>query len=303
MRFSIWPDQSRPWPEVAAMADYAEDTGWDGLYVYDHFMPSTADGTPADGPVLEGWTLLTAIAARTSRLRLGPMVLGSLYRHPAVLANMAATLDHVSGGRLVLGVGAGWQVNEHRAFGIDLPAPGARLDQFEEACQVLLALLRSPRSTFHGSHYSVEDAPCDPKPLQQPLPLLIGGRGERRTMRIAATYADEWNAWTTPAVARHKREVLERHCAEVGRDPALIRRSTQAVLHLSTDPDELPRDLDPEDRIPHVSGTPEQVVEAMAAYREAGVDEFLVPDDSTVPWERQRETLELFRTEVVPHLR
>ncbi|MEZ5114956.1 MAG: TIGR03560 family F420-dependent LLM class oxidoreductase [Candidatus Nanopelagicales bacterium] len=303
MRFSVWPDLSRPWAEVAAMADYAEASGWDGLYVYDHFMPHTPDDSVIDGPVLEGWTVLSALATRTSRLRLGTMVLGNLYRHPAVLASMAATLDHVCDGRLVLGIGAGWQANEHAAYGIPLPPPKERLDRLEEACEVLTALLGPGRTTFDGDHYRLADAVNEPKPVQDKIPLLVGGRGEKRTMRIAARWADEWNAWTSPETARHKAKVLDQHCADLGRDPATIVRSTQAVLHLDTDPARLPRDLDPHDRIPHVVGTPDRVAKIMAEYRDAGVDEFLVPDDAEIPWDQARDTLELFRAEVIPQLR
>jgi F420-dependent oxidoreductase-like protein len=296
MRFAVWPDQARPWTEIAAIAEHAEATGWDGLYVYDHFMPHTDHGGPDDGPVLEGWTVLTAIAMRTSRLRLGSMVLGMLYRHPAVLANMAATLDRISDGRLVLGVGAGWQANEHAAYGIDLPDAGPRLDRFEEACVVLTSLLREPRTTYDGRYYTLVDAPCEPKPVQDPLPLLIGGRGERRTMRIAAMYADEWNAWTTPDLFRHKAAVLDRHCADIGRDPATIRRSTQAVVTMTDRPVAIPYDADT--RPQEIAGTPEQLVEVMGEYARAGLDEFLVPDDATVPLVRRLEMLDRFRAEV-----
>ena len=298
MRFSVWPDQQRPWAEIAVMADHAEATGWDGIYVYDHFMPHDSDGEVLDGPVLEGWTTLTAVATRTSRLRLGTLVLGNLYRHPAVLANMAATLDHVSGGRLLLGLGAGWQENEHVAYGIDLPPPAPRLDQFEEACAVLTSLLRQPRTTFDGRYYRVTDAPCEPKPVQARLPLLIGGRGERRTIPAAARWADEWNAWTTLDSFRHKAAVLDRACEDLGRDPAEVRRSTQAVVDLRGGVGEA---VDPD---PHnLSGTPTEVVDVLGAYGDAGLDEFIVPDDSDVPLPERLEMLDRFRTEVVAHVR
>jgi F420-dependent oxidoreductase-like protein len=298
VRFSVWPDQQRPWHEIAAMADHAEATGWDGLYVYDHFMPHDPDGAVLDGPVLEGWTTLTAVAARTSRLRLGTLVLGNLYRHPAVLANMAATLDHVSGGRLLLGIGAGWQQNEHTAYGIDLPPPAPRIDQLEEACAIVRSLLQEPRTWFDGRYYRVTDAPCEPKPVQQPLPLLIGGRGERRTIPAAARWADEWNAWTTLDSFRHKAAVLDRACEDLGRDPAEVRRSTQAVVDLRGGVGQLD-DPGPQD----LSGTPAQIVDTLGAYRDAGLDEFIVPDDSDVPLGQQLEMLDRFRDTVVAHVR
>ncbi len=300
MRLSVWCSMARPWPEILRTVQYAESTGWQTCYVYDHFMPNTPDGAPADGPVLEGWTVLSALAAVTSRIRLGTMVLGATYRHPAVLANMAATLDHISDGRLILGMGAGWQVNEHAAYGIDLPAPRELLDRFEETCAVLTSLLSQPRTTFHGTHITITDAPCDPKPLQQPLPLLIGGRGEKRTMRIAATYADIWNAWTSPDTLRHKQQVLNAHCADIGRDPSLISRSTQAMVELTDRPTSSPMDLD--SRLPRITGTVEQVTEVLREYADAGADEFLIPDFDARPLDEHLDMLEVLRREVAPAL-
>jgi F420-dependent oxidoreductase-like protein len=303
MRFSIWPAPMRPWDEIVDLVRHCETAGWDGVYFADHFMPNTDDGAPADGPTLECWAVLAALAAATERVRLGSLVCGNTYRHPAVLANIAATVDQVSSGRVVLGIGAGWQVNEHRAYGIDLPPARDLLDRFEEAVQIVLGLLRSPRTTFEGRWYTVTDAPCDPKPVQDPLPLLIGGGGERRTMRIAAQHADEWNAWSTPEVMRHKREVLLRHCDSVGRDAGDIRVSTQALLFLSTDESWLAkRRAEPSGR-PEIVGTPAEVVEVVAAYRDAGVDELIVPDWTMGSMARRTDTVDLFWAEVASHFR
>lgn len=297
MRFSVWPDQQRPWAEVAAIVDHAERTGWDGAYVYDHFMPHDPTGEPRAGAVLEGWTTLTALAARTSRLRIGPLVLGSLYRHPAVVASMAATLDQISGGRLVLGLGAGWQANEHAAYGIGLPPPGPRLDQFTEACEVVVSLLRTERTTYSGAYYQLTDAPCEPKPLQRRLPVLIGGSGERRTIPLAARLADEWNAWTTLESFSAKSAVLDRRCEEHGRDPASVRRSTQAVVEL------VDRGAArPETDEQTLAGTPAEVVDVLGRYRDAGLDEFIVPDHHAVPLQRRLDELDRFRAEVAEPL-
>ena len=234
------------------------------------------------------------VAARTERLRLGTLVCGNLYRHPAVVANAAATVDQISGGRLVLGVGAGWQVNEHAAYGIDLLDVPTRLDHFEEACQVIASLLDNQRSTFNGSHYRLDDAPCDPKPVQGHLPLLVGGKGERRTMQIAARFADEWNGWCTAEEFRRKVAVLDRHCDAVGRDRASIACSTQALVFLSEDESWLKRFRgQPPDR-PLLVGTPAEVTEQVAAYQSAGVDELIVPDWTMGTLERARDTLDLF---------
>lgn len=295
MRISIWPDQERPWSEIAALVDAAESTGWDGVYVYDHFMPNGPDEHALPGPVLEAWTTLTALAVRTNRLRLGTLVLGNLYRHPPVVAKMAATLDHISGGRLVLGLGAGWQVNEHAAYGIELPPPGERIDRFEEACEVIISMLRDGITDFHGRHYDITSTPADPHPLQDPLPILIGAKGERRSMRTAARFADEWNAWTTPELFRAKSAVLDRHCDELGRDPASIVRSTQAVVMVTDQASDSPVTFD---RRPVLRGTTAQLAEVMAEYAASGVDEFIVPDDAAIPLERRLEQHERLRTEV-----
>jgi F420-dependent oxidoreductase-like protein len=293
MRFSVWPDQRRPWQEIAAIADHAEATGWDGLYVYDHFMPNDPEDRVQDGPVLEGWTTLTAVAARTSRLRLGTLVLGNLYRHPAVVANMAATLDIVSDGRLVLGLGAGWQVNEHVAYGIELPPPGRRIDQFEEACAVVLGLLREERTTFHGTYYRLDDAACAPKPVQERLPLLVGGSGERRSIPAAARWADEWNAWTSLESFRRKSRVLDDACEAIGRDPSTVRRSTQALVQLLA-----PGDARPERDRQVLAGTPAQLVDVLGQYADAGLDEFILPDHVDMPLAERLELTERFRAEV-----
>lgn len=297
MRFSFWPDQRRPWHEIAALADHVEAAGWDGLYVYDHFMPDTDDGAVADGAVLEGWTTLTALAARTSMLRLGTLVLGNLYRHPALVANMAATLDHVSSGRLVLGLGAGWQVNEHAAYGIGLVPPAARLDRFEEAVAVITSLLRQPRTTFAGTYYQVTDAPCEPPPLQARLPILIGGSGERRSIPAAARFADEWNAWTSIDTFRHKTKVLDAACEALGRDPGEVSRSTQAVVVLLAEGEQ-----HPEPAGDTIAGTAAELVDVLGQYADAGLDEFIVPDIADIPLPRRREELDRFLGEVAaPH--
>jgi alkanesulfonate monooxygenase SsuD/methylene tetrahydromethanopterin reductase-like flavin-dependent oxidoreductase (luciferase family) len=165
---------------------------------------------------------------------------------------------------------------------------------------VITSLLREQRTTLDVHGHRITSAPCDPKPVQSRLPLLVGGSGERRTMRIAARYADEWNAWTTPDVFRQKVDVLERHCDDLDRDPSSIRRSTQALMYLSTDETWLARFRDRDPVRPVIVGTPAEVVEQVAAYRDAGVDELIVPDWTMGKPARAKDTLELFRTQVVP---
>lgn len=287
MRLSFWAGPGQPWPEILAACQRAEASGWDGIWVADHFMPldtGYGDGDPggADvelGPVHEAWTMLGALAAVVPRVRLGAMVTGNTYRHPAVLAKMAATVDHISNGRLVLGLGAAWQENEHRRYGIPLGSAKERSDRLEEACQVITALL-SParRSTVNGRYYCLDEAPLEPKPVQSHLPLLIGGAGERRTLRTVARYADEWNAWGPPELIAAKMAVLDQHCRDEGRDPAAIQRSAAAMLWVAATEDEAARLTGPMAHRGGLVGTPEQLRRRLDDYAAAGIQELVVPD-------------------------
>jgi F420-dependent oxidoreductase-like protein len=222
--------QNTTWPEMLAVWQEADgielfESGW----LFDHFYPIAGD--PA-GPCLEGWTALAALAQATTRLRLGTLVTGIHYRHPAVLANMAAAIDVISGGRLELGIGAGWNVEESGAYGIELGTPRERSDRFEEACQVLIALLSQEATDFSGQYYRLAGARNEPKGPQRPHPpIVIGGSGERRTLRTAARYAQHWNfVGGTPAEFARKRDVLHAHCQEAGRDPKEITLSSHIRL-------------------------------------------------------------------------
>ena len=299
MRFSIWPAPTRSWEEIRALAEHCERTGWDGVYFADHFMPNGPDATPLDGDTIECWSVMAALAATVPRVRLATLVTSVTYRHPAVLANIAAAVDNISDGRLLLGIGAGWQENEHAAYGIELGSVKERLDRFEEACRVVSSLLREPRTTFEGEHYRLTDAPNQPAPVQPKLPLLVGGGGEKRTMRIAAQYADEWNAWTTPEVLAHKVGVLHRHCDDLGRDHAEIQVSTQALLFLSTDESW----VDSRRAAGGIVGTPSEVVDVVGRYRDAGLDELIIPDFTLGDAQRRKDTCDLFLEEVASHFR
>ena len=277
MRFSVWPNLNQPWDALRQEVAHVEAAGWDGVYVADHFMGDGGGFGPVDQHTFEATAALAALAATTERLRLGSLVFGATYRHPAVLANWAATVDHVSGGRLVLGVGAGWQENEHDQYGIELPPPGERLRRFEEACRVLRGLLADERTTVEGSHHVVRDAVCEPKPVQDRLPLLIGGKGDRM-LGIVARHADEWNMWSTPALMAQRSGVLERRCAEQGRDPATITRSTQALVFLVDDQAKADELVDLVSPRPAVGGPVERFVEMCEGWIHAGVDEVIVPD-------------------------
>ncbi|MGD0439319.1 MAG: LLM class F420-dependent oxidoreductase [Acidimicrobiales bacterium] len=216
---TTWEDMLEVW-RAADDIDLFE-SGW----LFDHFYPIYSDST---GPCLEGWVTLTALAQATRRLRLGTLVTGIHYRHPAVLANMAAALDIVSGGRLELGIGAGWNEEESGAYGIALGTAKQRSDRFEEACEVIVGLLSNDTTTFRGSYYELTDARCNPKAVQRPHPpICIGGNGEKRTLRTVARFAQHWNFLGGSAEEfAHKRDVLYAHCADIGRDPGEILTSS-----------------------------------------------------------------------------
>jgi F420-dependent oxidoreductase-like protein len=230
MRFAFkTAPQNTTWAAMLDVWRAADDielfeSGW----TFDHFYPIVGDSA---GPCLEGWITLTALAQATRRLRLGTLVTGIHYRHPAVLANMAATLDIVSGGRLELGIGAGWNQEESGAYGIELGSPRERSDRFEEACAVIVGLLSQDVTSFGGSYYQLTEARCEPKPLQRPHPpICIGGSGEKRTLRTAARFAQHWNfvGGTVEQFTRAK-DVLHQHCADIGRDPAEILLSSHVA--------------------------------------------------------------------------
>ena len=199
-------------------------------WLFDHFAPIQGD---LDGPCFEGWTLLAGLAAQTSRLRLGLMVAGNTYRHPAVHAHMAATVDVLSHGRLDFGIGAGWNEYEHQSMGIPLYAPGERIRRLGEACEIIKRLFTQDLTDFDGRYYQLHDARLAPKPIQKPYPpFVIGGSGEQLTLRVVAQYADIWNAsGNDVAVFRHKLQVLHEHCAAVGRNPTDIELSVQARIN------------------------------------------------------------------------
>lgn len=299
MRVSLCLDPGRSWAELLALAQRADSAGWHAIYVCDHFMPHDAAGRAVDGPVLECWTVLAALAARTARVGLGSLVLSNTYRHPAVVANMAATLDQVSPGRLVLGIGAGWQPNEHAAYGIALPSPRDRIAALDEACAVIRFLLDRRRSTFGGQSYRLADAPCEPKPASR-VGLLVGGGG-RGIMRVAARHADVWHAWAGPAEFAAKNAVLDGLCQDIGRRPGDLRRACGATVAVLAGRASrgAKRTSDEQD----VRGTPQEVLSQLLAFRDAGTDEFIVRDDAlNVPAGQALTQIDILTEAVLPGL-
>ena len=298
MRFAFWPGSGNTWDDVLALSRHAEATGWDGIYFADHFMPNAAD---TSGPNLECLTVLAALAVAVPRVRLGSLVIGNTYRNPAVMAKAAANIAIMSGGRLVLGLGAGWQENEHLAYDIPFSTVGGRLRRLAEACEIVHSLFRNEQTTFAGEFYSIKDAPLAPKPASPP-PLLIGGGGEKVTLKIAAKYADEWNVWGTPAVLRDKMAILDQHCAAIGRDPKAIQRSAVALLALTDDPAVVERTR--ASGRPVIGGNADGVAATIQEYIDAGVSEVIIPDFNLGRTaEAKREAMDRFMNDVVSRFR
>ena len=252
--FSIkTPPQHADWKDLLAVWRAADDIDlFESAWNFDHFYPLVP---PKDGACLEGWTTLAALAQATKRIRVGTMVTGMHFRHPAVTANMAASLDVIAGGRFELGLGAGWFEPEANSYGIPLGTVRQRMDRFDEGVEIIISLLSQDSTTFAGDYYQLKDARCEPKGLQRPTPpIVIGGRGKKRTLRTAARWANLWDALApgSPAAWAELNEVLEAHCADVGRDPSEIRRS----IHLFWAPDDKPAEL----------------AQQAMAYAEVGVD-------------------------------
>jgi F420-dependent oxidoreductase-like protein len=299
MRFAFWPGAGNPWQDTLVLGRHAEATGWGGIYYADHFMPNAAD---TSGPTSECWTTLAGLAAAVPRVRIGALVTGNTYRHPAVLAKMVANIDNISGGRAVLGLGAGWQENEHHAYGIEFSTLGGRMRRLDEACQVVKGLFSNEKTTFAGRYYQLTDAPLAPKPVQSPLPLLIGGGGEKKTLLITAKYADDWNVWGLPSVLTQKMAVLDAHCKEIGRDPKHIGRSAVALLALTDDPAVAERTRG--SGRPVIGGNAAEVASTIQEYVNIGVGEVIIPDFNlgrTV--DEKKAAMDRFATEVMAKFR
>src|SRR5258708_997273 len=221
---TTYEDMKKVWLEADSIPSIEH------AWLFDHFMPINGDTT---GPCLEGWSVLSAFAAITNRLRIGLMVTGSTYRHPAILANIGATVDVISNGRLEFGIGAGWNETEHNAYGIPLYSPGERIRRFGEACEVIKRMWTETAPSFEGKYYQIKDAYCEPKPVHKPYPpFVIGGSGEKLTLRIVAQYADIWNCVGSDLENfKQKSAILDSHCAAIGRDPQAIQRSVQLMVN------------------------------------------------------------------------
>jgi F420-dependent oxidoreductase-like protein len=304
-RFS-YPDvpDDRLFERVAAIATTAETAGFDSVWVMDHFYQIGGVGARHE-PMLEGYTLLAALAARTARARLGTMVTGVTYRNPALLAKMITTLDVISSGRAILGIGAAWNQDEHVGYGFDFPPAGERLERLEEAVRICRAMFTQEAPSITGRHYRIEGALNFPRPVSRGgPPILIGGSGERRTLRLVAQYADACNLFGDLPTIRRKLEVLQRHCEQVGRDPAEITKTRLGSLLIAPTADEAERKVRQALAATGVDeatfrnfvtvGDPDAVAEQVAPYLEAGIDGMVFNmhgDDQLEPVALAGETL------------
>lgn len=250
-----------------------EELGFGWISVWDHFYAAT--GSTTDAACLEAVTMHTALACATSRVQCACLVYSIGYRHPAVLAKAITAIDHLSGGRAQMGLGAGWAEVEYTAYGIDFPPVGTRMDQLEEGVTVLRGLLHEEETSFSGRHFSVVAARNEPRPVQRKLPIWIGGQGERRTLRIAARHADGWNVpFVSADQFAHKNAVLDAHCAEVGRPPTEIRRAVNVGLAFTEDSLQQQFGKISERVRPGVlAGSPTEIVDRIGAYVDAGADQ------------------------------
>jgi F420-dependent oxidoreductase-like protein len=307
LRFGVTlPQIKRSWPEARDAALEFDRLGFDHLWVCDHVY-----GVPLPTlPILEAWTELAAVAALTSRAGLGTLVTPPFFRNPAILAKQVATLDHVSGGRVLVGLGAGWFEAEFAGTGCAFPKLGERMRALEETVEILTRLWSEPKSTFHGRHFSVKDAICEPKPLRKP-PILIGGGGERVLMGIAARHADIWNnlAVLQPQLGA-KVEALRRRCGELGRDFDTLEVSQQCVVVIAADEAGARAALDKAGKVygGHMGGaiaehgiwgTPERVIERIEHHAKLGCTTFLIEFFGR----DTREPARLFAETVMPAFR
>jgi F420-dependent oxidoreductase-like protein len=300
--FQIWP-QNSTWPAMRDVAKLADELDVHSIWTWDHFYALSG---AEERPNFEAWQILPACAAVTKRVKLGALVSGITYRHPAVLANMAATLDHVSNGRAICGIGAAWNQTEHRAYGIHLGTPAERSRRFAEGAKIVRALLDGERVAYGGKYYTLADAVLNTRPVQERLPIMIGGGGEQKTLRTTARYADMWHGFGTPEVIARKIEILRGHCANVGRDPAAITIFGGRAVCVREDAAEGKRVLaevashhhgmQPQDAI---IGGPDEVAERLLAYWNVGVRGFIVG----FPYPYDTVTMRRLAEEVLPRLR
>lgn len=302
---NLW-SQASGWPAFMAAGQRADQLGFDHLWTWDHLLAIFGDPSQ---PVFEGYTALAALAVATHRARLGLFVTANTFRNPGLAVKSLTTIDHISGGRAIMGIGAAWFETEHSAFGFDFGTGfGQRLDWLGEAVPIVRDLLDGREVTTTGGRYAFDHLRIAPLPLQVHVPIMIGGGGEQKTLRLVARYADLWNVFGTLETVTHKDEVLRAHCVDVGRDPATIERSLGCKITIRATEAEAERvrqahlahNLTPlarvEDDVSFWTGTPEQIADIMVGYRRIGFDTFIV--ELAAPYDE--ETMETLMTVVKP---
>ena len=307
IRFGVQTGQQNiEWEQLRSFWAKADGWGYDSLWVFDHFYPIFSPD-PA-GPCFEGWTLLSALSQNTKRARIGALVNGNTYRNPTLTAKMAATLDNVSGGRLNLGLGAGWFEAEHRSLGFDFKTLGGRLKALDESCQIIKGMFRQEKTTLKGEHYNVVDAICNPKPIQKHLPLMIGGHGEKVLLKIVAKYADMWNMGNADA-AEMKRliGVIERHGDTVGRNTDEIEKTLMLALcykapkqreeTLSSIVGMMAQTTPERARDIMIIGSKQECVDKLERYIKAGVTHFIFLHNPPLTAE---EDIQAFAEDIIP---
>lgn len=300
----LWP-QRTTWPEVRESALAAEAAGWDSVWTWDHLL---AIQGPWQQPIFEGWMFLTGLAEATKRVRLGLMVGANTFRNPGVTTKLATTLDHISNGRAILGIGGAWFEREHEAFGIPFgETPGWRLDMLEESVPLMRRLFDGELVSHEGRFYTFKDALCEPRPVQAHLPILVGGSGLKKTLRTVARHADAWNTAGDPETVKGYLDALAGHCAEAGRDmseieltisfPTIVRDTVEAA-QAARDAQLAFNGITDGSGVPLLLGSPEHIAETLAPYLALGFSTVIV----RMPAPFDRETINRL-PEVLAHLR
>jgi len=297
---TTWNDMKQTWRLIDGL-------GYDTAWTFDHFFPILSDPS---GPCFEGWIALAGLAAETSKIKVGVLVTGNTYRNPAVLASMGKTLDHLSDGRLIMGLGAGWFEQEHKAYDIPFYTTAERIRRLDEATEIIKRLWTEKQVNFKGKYYEITDAYCEPKPLQKPWPqIMIGGAGEKMTLRVVARHADIWNTFGSPDLFRHKISILKQHCESVGRkldDIEISWAGATRIAGSAAERDEIIRRVAerfgrPAEEIGPglLMGTAEEIKDRIHRLIDVGVSHFIIMPTSP----SDHDTLRRFADEVIPEFR
>ncbi|MDW3645332.1 MAG: LLM class F420-dependent oxidoreductase, partial [Nitrososphaeraceae archaeon] len=297
-------DTSQIIDSLKKLATTAENNGFDSFWVMDHFHQIPMIGK-VEEPMLESWTTLSVVAGLTTKIKLGTLVTGIMYRYPAILAKVAATLDVLSKGRLFMGIGAAWNEEESNAYGIHFPAASERMSRLEEAIQIIRKMwTEEPSASFNGIYYQIRNAYCNPKPIQKPSPpILVGGSGERKTLKIVAKYADACNLFGSAETVKRKLNILKEHCKSVGRDYNSILKTKLSIIVVEDEKQTSEKKIEqifkgmPEEQIREfaIHGTPEEVIRQIESFEQVGIQYLIVDLDPT----RELEALDVFANKII----